>query len=131
MREVLGVGIRWQLDPSALVNNRAVPKFITPQRLDSFSESPSVSMSPSVAHAARARRGQVMQDIGDHWRRCRDRCPELWNYATWALAEQDRQPDTRELSGEDFAARMRTRRDLHEQQETTAPDCGPDEGGRS
>ncbi len=129
MSSTLGVQVRWQLDVSQLNVDRAVPKFVLPTRLEQFAPSPSVSMAPSVRHQAERTRSGLARRVGDLWGQHRARCPDLWSFVSWAQAEQASTPDTRELSAVDYAARMRTGRDLREiEEEVEAPDSGADSG---
>jgi hypothetical protein len=102
------------LDQRKLALDIVVPKFTLPARLEHFRPG---------QQTVRGR--EVTKAIGEVWEQTRAAHPELWTYEAWYAANMAR-TNTRELTHEDFAERMRRKRD-GKFQNTEAPEAPGEE----
>ncbi len=109
IEQIIGVRPEVELDHSAFQRHVVKPKFAIPPRLEHFSKFKTASMSSGEAVRARGRRNDAVQVVGEVWRRRKAEYPDLWSYTQW-YAKHLANPDTRELSGDSYAERMRMKR---------------------
>jgi len=112
MQRLIGVRPSCTLDQQKAALDIIVPKFTLKPRLEHF-----------VAGGRHDERTEMLASIGRVWRKIRTEHPELWSYDAWYTAKMQT-VDTRELSVDDFAERMRRKRDVRasEEEEAATPE---------
>ena len=137
---VVGVAASYTLDQEKAHLDIVVPKFKMKARLEHFADNPKTALrqeaSLTAAGKKRAedKRSAAVKLVAKVWEHQRDQHPTLWTYSGW-YAQKMEDMDFRELSSDDFAERMRRKRNAPAPKEapktTEAPEKEVDQNGKA
>jgi hypothetical protein len=119
MERAIGTRPSCKLDQQRAALDIILPRFTLAPRLEHFTR----DAGPRPGD----QRSAAVQIIRRVWKKIRAEHPDLWTYSQW-YAVKMKSADSRELSEDDFAERMRRKRDARAQQEET-PQATEEEAG--
>ena len=135
---VVGSPASFTLDQSKAALDIIAPKFRLKARLEHFADNPKSalkhegSLTPAGIRRAQDKRSAAVKLVAKVWEHQRDQHPDLWSYNRW-YAQKMESVNFRELSSDDYAERMRRKRNartnLEKEEAAETPEEEVDQDG--